>query len=134
MQQFYWRSAEEIDAFACGDAAREKIRAVIGHYEENKDKARTDPAFGTTHHARRGLPITAAQWKTNTARNLLHFRSADLTALDKALAAYEGAPTPQNFTALRQAFATWSRNNPKEATTRNVDLCVTHLREFVEAA
>ena len=105
---------EEVDAWGIQVLVRNKFRALY-------------PPL-------RALPFTAAQWKTKTGRNILHFRSADLTVLDNALATYEQTPSRGASTQLRTAFNRWQEKNPKEATTRNVDQCVTQLRTFLEAA
>ena len=73
--------------------------------------------------------ISSADWKTKTAR-FGHSRSADLVQVDTALQAFEkqGAAT---LAALKTAFKNWFARNPQEASSRNVDNCVTGLASFL---
>lgn len=77
-----------------------------------------------------GLPVSASDWQTKTAR-ALHYRSTDLKNVDAALAAFESTPNGNTRAALKKAFNTWYDRNPKERTKRNVDDCVTLLKNFL---
>lgn len=89
--------------------------------------------FATLYPPPPPLPITAAKWKTLTARDW-HTRSGDLKALDAAMAAYENARSRVAFVNLRSAFNRWHDNNHKEAAYRNVENCVYNLRMFLNPA
>jgi hypothetical protein len=73
--------------------------------------------------------ISAADWKTKTARTL-HTRSSDLQRVDTALKAFEDQGATA-LNALTTAFRTWATNNPKEVSSRNVDDCVGGLGRFL---
>jgi hypothetical protein len=73
--------------------------------------------------------ITAADWKTKTARTL-HTRSSDLAAVDNAIQIFEQQGWA-GFVALKTAFTYWKARNPQEAAARNVDNCVTGLGGFL---
>lgn len=75
--------------------------------------------------------ISAADWKTKTSRDW-HYRSGDLEAVDKALAAYHTSPSSGSLKTLQDVFATWYRKNPKEANKRNQDNCVQQLRKDLD--
>lgn len=73
--------------------------------------------------------ISSQDWKAKTARSF-HTRSGDLQKLDAALQAFEqqGADA---LAPLKTAFKNWHDRNPKEASSRNVDGCVTGLAKFL---
>jgi hypothetical protein len=73
--------------------------------------------------------ISAADWTNKTGR-FGHTRSTDLKTLDQALAKFELDGRPA-LAALRTAFQNWATRNPKEASTRNFNNCVTGLAAFL---
>ena len=77
--------------------------------------------------------VTFSEWQEKTTRNILHTRSADLSRLDRALAAYEGHVSPANLRELTDAFANWFSRNPQERTARNVGGVVDRLKGYVES-
>ena len=70
--------------------------------------------------------VTHDQWMTLTARSG-HLRSGDLKKVDAALETARGGQYAGGVQALKAAFERWYRKNPKEATTRNKESCVTRL-------
>jgi hypothetical protein len=76
--------------------------------------------------------ITAADWKEKTARSL-HTRSGDLQRLDAALESFESQGA-NALEPLRTSFSQWATRNPKEASSRNVDNCVSGLGAFLGVA
>ncbi len=74
------------------------------------------------------------EWVAKTSRNVLHFRSGELTSVDHALQVFDGSQTPAHLLTLRQAFDKWYKRNPKEATTRNQDNCVQRLKTYLDEA
>lgn len=70
--------------------------------------------------------VTHAVWMDLSARSG-HWRSSDLKSVDGALAAYEGANSPDKLLTLKNAFEKWYTRNPKEVKSRNKSSCINRL-------
>jgi hypothetical protein len=77
--------------------------------------------------------VSYTEWMEKTKRNALHYRSNELSKLDKALKATSDQDTSAHRSALKLAFYAWFNLHHQEHAKRNVDGVVDRLKSWVDS-